>query len=46
MDNYISAVEALEELNSKSGSELMIDYLEELAKKVSIDDSKANAIYL
>ncbi len=31
----LTLLEALDELNSKSESELTLDYLEELAKKVS-----------
>ena len=33
----LTLLEALDELNSKSESELTLDYLEELAKKVSIE---------
>ena len=33
----LTLLEALDELNSKSKSELTLDYLEELAKKVSIE---------
>lgn len=32
----LTLLEALDELNSKSESEVTLDYLEELAKKVSI----------
>lgn len=37
----LTLLEALDELNSKSESELTLDYLEELAKKVSIEDPNA-----
>ena len=40
----LTLLEALDELNSKSESELTLDYLEELAKKVSIEDPHANAV--
>ena len=40
----LTLLEALDELNSKSESELTLDYLEELAKKVSIEDPNANAV--
>ena len=33
----LTLLEALDELNSKSESELTLDYLEELDKKVSIE---------
>jgi len=33
----LTLLEALDKLNSKSESELTLDYLEELAKKVSIE---------
>lgn len=40
----LTLLESLDELNSKSESELTLDYLEELAKKVSIEDPRANAV--